>query len=72
MCVVCVNETVESKGSYFLAIFNVLYKYFVCFYNGVKLTVILQCLSRMQRPYLPVFGKLSLHIQHLLISVDKL
>jgi len=24
MCVVCVNEIVESKGSYFLVIYNVL------------------------------------------------
>lgn len=59
MCVVRANEIVESKGSYFLVIFNVLYKYFICFYNGVKLMVILQCLSGMQKPYLPVFGKLS-------------
>ena len=36
MYVVCVNEIVESKGSYFLVVFNVLYKYFVCFYIGVE------------------------------------
>lgn len=47
---VCVNEIVESKGSYFLVVFNVLYKYFICFYNDVKLMVILQCLSGMQEP----------------------
>jgi hypothetical protein len=49
MCVICVNEIVESKGSYFLVVFNVLYKYFVCFYNSVKLMVILRCLSDMQK-----------------------